>query len=346
MGSAARPLDWAMGEYLAFGSLLWEGVHVRLSGQDSQRGTFTQRHAVWVDQHTGEKYFPLAHLKENQGVFTVLNSTLSELGALGFEWGYSLAYPSALILWEAQFGDFANGAQIIFDQYLAVSAQKWQRYSGLVVLLPHGYEGQGAEHSSARIERFLQLAAESNFQVVYPSTPAQYFHLLRRQVKMNVRIPLVVFTPKGLLRHPDCVSKLDELSSGRFQEIIDDPQENKKATKLMLCTGRIYYDLVQERLKRKIENVAIVRIEQLYPLHPDVLMQVLEGYKKVKEYYWIQEEPSNMGAYAYIYPILHKLLSKKGSLQYVGRNRSAATATGSHTLHEKEHEQLMNMAFG
>jgi 2-oxoglutarate dehydrogenase E1 component len=345
MGANERPLDWAMGEQLAFASLLWEGVHVRLSGQDCQRGTFTQRHAVWVDQKSGEKYFPLAHLKEGQGIFSVINSPLSEYAALGFEYGYSLAYPAALVLWEAQFGDFANGGQVIFDQYLAASAQKWQRYSGLVVLLPHGYEGQGPEHSSARIERFLQLAAEANLQVVYPTTPAQYFHLLRRQVKRKIRVPLIVFTPKGLLRHPACVSTLEELFSGRFQEILDDPQGSLQATRLIFCTGRIYYELMQEKVKRQANSVAIVRIEQLYPLHHDAFMQVLKKYNEVKEYYWVQEEPRNMGAFNYMYPILQELLPKKKVLQYVGRNRSASTATGSHKLHEKEQAQLMDMAF-
>lgn len=340
-----RPLDWAMAEQLAFGSLLWEGTHVRLAGQDCQRGTFTQRHSVWVDQNTGEKYFPLAHLKEDQGLFTVLNSPLSEFAALGFEWGYSLAYPSALVMWEAQFGDFANGAQIIFDQYLSASAAKWQRYSGLVVLLPHGFEGQGPEHSSARMERFLQLAAESNVQVVYPTTPAQYFHLLRRQVKRNIRVPLIVFTPKGLLRHESCVSTLEELTKGRFQEVLDDPEKPLKGTRILFCTGRIYYDLIKERATRKADHVIILRIEQLYPLHHDLFMQVLEKYKNVKEYFWVQEEPRNMGAFGTISSIIQELLPKKSVLQYVGRSRSASVATGSHKLHEKEQNQVMNMAF-
>lgn len=344
MVAGEEPLDWAMGEYLAFATLLWEGHHIRLSGQDSQRGTFTQRHTVLVDQKTGERYFPLSHLKENQALFTVYNSSLSEYAILGFEFGYSMSYPTALVLWEAQFGDFANGAQVIFDQYISTSEQKWRRYSGLVVLLPHGYEGQGAEHSSARIERYLQLAAESNMQIVYPTTPAQYFHLLRRQVKRNIRIPLIVFTPKGLLRHPKCTSALEDLSSGTFVEIIDDPQEPIEATRLILCSGRVYYDLFEEREKRQ-KNVGLIRIEQLYPLHLEKLEQILEKYKKVKEYYWVQEEPRNMGAFAYMYPILQKLLPKEAILQYVGRNRSAVTATGSHRKHEQEREQLMNMAF-
>ncbi len=346
MAAGEAPLDWAMGEYFAFATLLWEGRHVRLSGQDSQRGTFTQRHTVWVDQKTGKRHFPLVHLNEKQGLFTVYNSPLSEFAVLGFEFGYSLAYPSALVLWEAQFGDFANGGQVIFDQYLATSEQKWRRYSGLVVLLPHGYEGQGAEHSSGRIERFLQLAAESNFQVVYPTTPVQYFHLLRRQVLRNVRLPLIVFTPKGLLRHPKCISKLEELSSGMFQEILDDPTKPRKATRLILCSGRVYYDLLQEREKRgKQESVALVRIEQLYPLHTERLAAVIAEYKEITEYFWVQEEPRNMGAFSYMYPILQKMLPKTALLQYVGHNRSAATATGIHHKHDQELEQLMNMAF-
>lgn len=346
MGRGEDPVDWAFAELLAFGSLLWEGNHVRLSGQDSQRGTFTQRHAAWTDQKTGDRYFPLSHLKEGQGLFTVYNSSLSEFAILGFEFGYSLAYPSALVLWEAQYGDFANGAQVIFDQYLAPSEQKWRRYSGLVVLLPHGYEGGGAEHSSARIERFLQLSAQSNIQVVYPTTPAQYFHLLRRQVKRQIRIPLILFTPKGLLRHPACISTLEELSKGTFIEILDDQEAPADVPRLILCTGRVYYDLFEERAKRnKQDEVALVRIEQLYPLHNEKLEQILARFPKLKECYWVQEEPRNMGAFQNLYPILQKLLPTHVTLQYVGRNRSAVTAAGSHALHEKEHHQLMNMAF-
>src|SRR5262249_7162289 len=247
MVEGARPLDWSTSELLAFATLLADGTPVRLAGQDTQRGTFTQRHAVWVDQNTGERYFPLNHLEGVQAPFEVYNPSLSEYAALGFEWGYSISAPERLVLWEAQFGDFANGAQIIFDQYMAASAQKWQRHSGIVVLLPHGYEGQGAEHSSARLERFLQLAANSNIQVVKPSTPAQYFHVLRRQIVRPFRIPIVVMTPKGLLRHPECVSTMEELSQGHFQEVIDELQTKNKITRVILCSGRIYYDLVQER---------------------------------------------------------------------------------------------------
>lgn len=337
------PIDWAMGEHLAFASLLWEGASVRLSGQDSQRGTFTQRHAVWTDQQTGKRYYPLSHLKEGQGLFSVYNSILSEFAAIGFEFGYSMAYPEALVLWEAQFGDFANGGQVIFDQYLSCSEQKWRRYSGLTLLLPHGYEGQGAEHSSARIERFLQLAAETNMQIVYPTTPAQYFHLLRRQIKRPFRIPLIVFTPKGLLRHADCVSTLEDFSKESFQEVIDDPKSNPKAKCLILCTGRVYYDLMAERDKRKQEETVIIRIEQLYPLHHDKLVQILSRYKEIKDYVWAQEEPHNMGVVGYMQPLLEEILPKK--VRYVCRPASASTATGSHSKHFNEHNQLMNEVF-
>jgi 2-oxoglutarate dehydrogenase E1 component len=342
MIEGVKTLDWSTAEHLAFGSILWEGSTVRLAGQDSQRGTFTQRHAVWIDQHQGTRYFPLAHLKEEQGAFSIYNSPLSEYAAVGFEWGYSLANPKSLVLWEAQYGDFANGAQIIFDQYMAASAQKWQRYSGLVLLLPHGYEGGGAEHSSARLERFLQLAAECNIQVVYPTTPAQYFHVLRRQIVRNFRVPLVTMTPKALLRHPACVSTLEDLSQGSFQEVIDDPLSTLQATRVLLCSGRIYYDLIEEREKRKIATIVILRIEQLYPLHHEKIMQLLKKYSNAKEYFWVQEEPQNMGGWSYIKPYLDEMVS----IQYVGRASSGATATASHAQHEREIKQLMQKAFG
>ncbi len=329
-------LDWAMAEQMAFASLLIEGYPVRLSGQDSQRGTFTQRHCVWVDQSKGERYFPLSNLQEDQGSFTAYNSSLAEFAVLGFEFGYSLAYPSSLVLWEAQFGDFANGGQVIFDQYISATEQKWSRYSGLVALLPHGYEGQGAEHSSARMERFLQMAAESNMQIVYPTTPAQYFHLLRRQALRLLRIPLIVFTPKGLLRHTECISSLQALSSGQFEEVLDDPTEPLDATRLILCAGRVYYDL----LPKRAPGTAIIRIEQLYPLHQKKLKQILSKYSKVKKYLWVQEEPSNMGAFSYIEPLIHNL-----KVEYIGRPRSAATATGSHSKHEKELAKILEQAF-
>lgn len=337
-------IDWGMGEHLAFASLLWEGTPIRLSGQDSRRGTFSHRHAMWVDQENDRRYFPLAHLKEGQGRFDVYNSPLSEYAALGFEFGYSLSSPASLVLWEAQFGDFANGAQIIFDQFIAACEQKWMRSSGLTVLLPHGYEGQGSEHSSARIERFLQLAGGANWLVVYPTTPAQYFHLLRRQIVRNVRKPLIVFTPKGLLRHPQCVSTLEDLSGGRFEEVLDDPTPPKKASRLILCTGRIYYDLLKAREELGRDDVALVRIEQLYPCKKTRLQELMHTYNP-PEIFWVQEEPRNMGAWKSLYPILLQLKPEAAKFQFVGRGPSGTTATGSHTVHANEQKQLMEMAF-
>ncbi len=330
-------IDWALAEHLAFASLLLEGVAVRLSGQDSQRGTFTQRHAVWVDQERGASYYPLSNLSKGQARFDVYNSPLSEFAVLGFEFGYSLAAPYSLVLWEAQFGDFANGAQVIIDQYLSVSEQKWRRFSGLVLLLPHGYEGQGAEHSSARIERYLQLCGNGNMQVVYPTTPAQYFHLLRRQIIREIRIPLIVMTPKGLLRHPECVSSLADFESGTFEEILDGGVGSE--VRLILCSGRIYYDLLAKNRK----DTALVRIEQLYPLAKDQLKALLKKYNQAKEIIWVQEEPQNMGAWNYIYPILKKMGIVH--VRYVGRKRAAATATGSHVMHDKEQKQLIEQAY-
>lgn len=340
-----RLLDWGMAEHMALASLLWEGTHVRLSGQDSRRGTFSQRHAMWVDQKTNEKYFPLSNLKSGQGRFDVFNSPLSEFAVLGFEFGYSLSFPSALVLWEAQFGDFANGGQVIIDQYICSSEQKWQRYSGLVMLLPHGYEGQGPEHSSARIERFLQLSGHSNMQVVYPTTPAQYFHLLRRQVLRLVRKPLVVFTPKGLLRHPKCVSGVEDLTRGTFQEILDDPKKPLQSKRLLFCSGRVYYDLLAEREKRGRDDVILLRIEQLYPLHLEKMRYILDQYKNVTEYLYVQEEPRNMGAWEMIHPTLRELIGPRGSLHFVGPSRSASPTVGSHSQFVKEHTRVIEMAF-
>jgi 2-oxoglutarate dehydrogenase E1 component len=337
-------IDWGMAEHLAMATLLWEKVPIRLSGQDSLRATFTQRHAVWVDQTSGKRYFPLSNLHEEQGLSTIYNSPLSEFGVLGFEFGYSLSYPSALVIWEAQFGDFANGAQIIMDQYICSSEQKWLRNSGLVMLLPHGFEGQGPEHSSARIERFLQLSAESNMQIVYPTTPAQYFHLLRRQVKRDIRVPLIVFTPKGLLRHPKCLSAINEFTHSTFQEVLDDPEKPSKPKRLLICSGRIYYDLIAEREARKRTDIAIVRIEQLYPLNNDLLAKVFANYEGVREIFWVQEEPRNMGAWDYIAPLLKEYLPKDKDLCFVGRNRSASPAAGSHLVHKQELSQIMEQA--
>jgi len=334
-------MDWAFAEQLAFASLLCEGTPIRLSGQDSCRGTFTQRHAVWIDQTTGEQYVPLSHLQLQQGHFEVRNSAVSELGVLGFEFGYSLDAPGTLVLWEAQFGDFANGAQILIDQYVAASAQKWKRYSGLVLLLPHGYEGQGAEHSSARLERYLQLCAQYNLQVCYPTTPAQYFHLLRRQVKRRTRWPLVIMSPKELLRHHACISSLDDLIKGSFQDILC--EEHPTAEHIVCCTGHIYYELLSERTKRGLQDIAYVRIEQLYPINAQKLQNCLAQYPKAKRISWVQEEPLNMGAAATLVPLLQTACQK--SVRVVARKASAATATGLYSQHKKEHAELMDQVF-
>lgn len=344
-GSEARPLDWGMAELLAYGTLLWEGKHVRISGQDSCRGTFSHRHALLVDQAKEQGYVPLKHLKAGQGRFDIYNSPLSEYAALAFEYGYSLATPQSLVIWEAQFGDFTNGAQIVIDQFISTAEQKWGQKFPLTLLLPHGYEGQGPEHSSGRIERFLTLAGDNNMQIVYPTTPAQLFHLLRRQVHRNIKKPLIVFTPKGLLRHPQCVSSLDDLAKGTFLEILDDPFSPKDAKRLVLCSGRIYYDLIAEREKTAADDIAIIRIEQLYPLDMERLNTILARYPNIKACIWAQEEPSNMGAWGFIRPILSEWLPSEVELSYVGRTRSASPAVGSHALHKKEHTAILNALF-
>jgi 2-oxoglutarate dehydrogenase E1 component len=336
-----QPLEWGIVENLAYGSLVWEGVAVRLSGQDSERGTFSHRHALWVDQENGANYYPLAHLKENQGRFDVINSLLSEMGVLAFEYGYSLESPSALTIWEAQFGDFANGAQVIIDQYIASGEQKWGQISGLVLFLPHGYEGQGPEHSSGRLERFLALAGHENLQIVNPTTPAQLFHLLRRQVKQALRKPLIVFTPKGLLRYPPCTSYLEELTKSSFQDVLDDPTHPLQAKWIVVCNGRIYYDLIQRREKENKLDYAIIRLEQLYPLNKQALQKVLDQYPHSQQYFWVQEEPENMGAWTFV----NACLADRMPLTYVGRKRSATPATGSHLRHEEEHEAILNQVF-
>lgn len=338
------PLDWATAEQLAFGSLLWQGAHVRLAGQDSRRGTFSQRHALWVDQNTEEERFPLAHLKPDQGRFDVINSLLSEFGAVAFEYGYSVGNPEALVLWEAQFGDFCNGAQVVIDQYLTTAEQKWGIRSSLVLLLPHGYEGQGPEHSSARMERFLTLCAEDNLRVVYPSTPAQLFHLLRRQWLSLPRKPLIVFTPKGLLRHPNCVSRREQLSEGRFYELLDDSEAVQKPRRALFCTGHLYFDLMAARREKKAKEIAILRIEQLYPFPSEGLKMMIANYSSVKEWFWVQEEPQNMGAWRFLQPQLEPLLAPR-SLSYIGRPESASTATGSHARHKREHEAIIKKVF-
>lgn len=336
-----KKIDWGMGEILAFATLLWEGVPVRLSGQDSGRGTFSHRHVLLVDQVVEKNYFPLSHLRIGQGRSDMLNSPLSEFAVLGFEYGYSIAYPEALVMWEAQFGDFGNSAQVIIDQYIAASEVKWGQKSSLVLLLPHGYEGQGPEHSSARIERYLSLSANDNMYVCTPSTPAQYFHLLRRQVLNPVRKPLICMTPKSLLRNPFCVSDIKEFERGSFEEILDDPKANTSAKRLVFCFGKLFYELVQFREKEKLDGIAFIRIEQLFPLHKEKILEILKKYKSAQTFVWAQEEPANMGAWSHIRHELESLLPKTSVLEYAGRAESAASATGSHVLHKKELASLL-----
>lgn len=335
---AASKVDWGMGEELAFASLLADGVPIRISGQDSRRGTFSHRHAVWVDQQTGSRYYPLSHLKTNQALFDIYNSPLSEFAVLGFEFGFSLSYPEALVIWEAQFGDFSNGAQVVIDQFIASSFQKWGHRSNLVLFLPHGYEGQGPEHSSARLERFLQLSADENWIVANCTTPAQLFHLLRRQALQKVKKPLILMTPKGLLRHPQCLSSLNDLATGNFEEIIPDTSI-QKPRRVIFCSGRVYYDLLAARQK---EDIALVRIEQLYPLHREKISDVIKRYSGATDWCWLQEEHRNMGAWSYIFPQLNLLTPK--SLRYLGRGVSSSTAAGSHALHKVQWTQFIQEA--
>ncbi len=332
-------LDWPFCEHLAFGSILWEGISVRLAGQDSQRGTFSQRHAVWVDQKTNEKYFPLQHLREGQGRFDILNSPLSEFAALGFEYGYSASNPNALVLWEAQYGDFVNGAQVILDQYLTSSEQKWRSCSSLVLLLPHGMEGQGPEHSSARIERFLSLAGHDNIRIVNPSTPAQLFHLLRKQALNPIKKPLIIFTPKSLLRVSACTSRLFDLTEGKFAEFLPDILEIPTPKRLLICSGKIFYEVAA---KRNNQKVALLRVEQFYPFYQEKFEKVLAQYSGYQECFWLQEEPQNMGGWSYMEPILRRVLQR--DIGYIGREVSASPAAGSNAVHQKEQQELIDKA--
>jgi 2-oxoglutarate dehydrogenase E1 component len=345
---AGQPLDWGTAEHLAFGTIVAAGKNVRLSGQDSRRGTFSHRHAVLFDVQTGGRYTPLASLNDGTpgvGRFEVWDSPLSEAGVLGFEYGYSLDSPGSLVAWEAQFGDFLNSAQVIVDQFITSAEDKWLRLSGLVMLLPHGYEGQGPEHSSARVERFLQMCAEDNIQVCNLTTPAQYFHALRRQVLRPWRKPLVVFTPKSLLRHPEATSKLDELATGEFQRVI--PSRNTKpeeVKKILLCSGKVYFDLADARKKRGRSDVAIVRLEQLYPLN-GALSEALAPYKDGTPVVWVQEEPRNMGPWYFINARLREYIGDRFPLSYVARAESASPATGSKASHDLEQKMLIEAAF-
>lgn len=349
MGDGSLPIDWAFAEAAAFGSLVIEGTRVRLSGQDSGRGTFSQRHAVLYDTQTGQQWSPLAELEsENspEARFEVFDSSLSEEGVLGFEYGYSVTAADALVIWEAQFGDFGNGAQTIIDQYISASEDKWKQKSRLTMLLPHGYEGQGPEHSSARLERYLQLCAENNLQVCYPTTPAQYFHLLRRQVKPGMERPLVVMTPKSLLRLPAATSKLESLTTGGFQPLIDDDEIKDPAVveRLVLCSGKVFYDLNEARKKAPEPRVAIVRVEQLYPFPLNGLRELISRYPNAKQLVWAQEEPQNMGAWTFVDPHLEGLLPACERPIYVGRVPSASPATGSYSIHLLEQAELVQKA--
>lgn len=341
-----RPLDWAAAEAAAFGTLALEGYRVRLSGQDSARGTFSQRHAVLHDVEDGHTYIPLEHLAPTQAPVEMINSPLSEAGVLGFEYGYSIEWPNGLILWEAQFGDFANAAQVIVDQFLASGEEKWHRLSGLVLLLPHGLEGMGSEHSSARIERFLDLAAKDNIQVVYPSTPAQYFHCLRRQVLRPWRKPLIVMTPKSLLRHPACVSPLENLARGKFERVLqDDSIAADEAARLLLCSGKIYYELAEKRAALNREDVAIVRVEQLYPLGEETIRAALRGLRDGTPIVWVQEEPENMGAWRYVRARFGETLFGRFPLRVLSRPEAATPASGALSSHKLEQERLLSAAF-
>lgn len=341
MLKAPGRLDWAMGELLAYATLLHEGYPVRVSGQDVERGTFSHRHAVLRLEDSEEQYVPLNKLHEAQAPFYIYNSLLSEYGVLGFDYGYCFSAPNSLVIWEAQFGDFGNGAQIIIDQYISSAEDKWRRMNGIVMLLPHGYEGQGAEHSSARLERFLSLSAEHNIQVVNCTTPANFFHVLRRQLKRDFRKPLIVFTPKSLLRHPRCVSAIEEFTSGSFSEVIDDVSADaEKVKRVVFCSGKLYYDLLERKEKERPQDIAIVRLEQLYPFPFTKVREITRKYVNAKEYCWAQEEPENMGAWTFLLRVFRDV-----QLKYIGRPESASPATGSHKQHEKEQASIVNKVF-
>jgi 2-oxoglutarate dehydrogenase E1 component len=339
-------IDWALAETLAFGSLLLEGFPVRLSGQDSARGTFSQRHLILTDMTTGEEIIPLNNIAPEQSQIEPLDSLLSESAVLGFEYGYSTADPLTLVMWEAQFGDFANGAQVIIDNFIVASRTKWNQPNNLVMLLPHGQEGQGPEHSSARLERFLILCAQENMILVNPTTPAQYFHILRKQVLGRIDIPLVLFTPKSLLRLPAAQSDSRDFTDGGFMEMIDDEvNDREQISNVLITSGKVYYDLIKFRSDNSITNTAIIRIEQYYPLNIDLLKSYLTGYKNVKKISWVQEEPQNMGAWNYIFTSLYDKLPGNMKLNYVGRVESPSPASGSSKEYSKTQAELIRNAF-
>ena len=340
MAFETNQLDWGMAENLAYGSLMEEGYNVRISGQDVERGTFSHRHAILRDEITEERINLLNTNLNNKGQMTIYNSLLSEYGVLGFDYGYAMANPDTLTIWEAQFGDFSNGAQIMFDQYIAAAEDKWKMQNGIVVLLPHGYEGQGSEHSSARIERYLQLCAVDNMTVANCTTPANFYHLLRRQMKRQYRKPLIVFTPKSLLRHPKVVNTIEELATGEFQEVIDDTLDPKNVKKLVFCMGKFYYDLLEERENLERDDVALVRIEQLFPLHLEKIQKVIDRYPNVTEYIWAQEEPRNMGAWSFMLERLELVKLNVRSRKYY-----AVPAAGSSTRFKKRHKAVIDSVF-
>jgi len=349
MQTGEMPLNWGAAETLAYASLLDDGYLVRLTGEDVGRGTFSHRHAKLHNQVDGSVYIPLCHVKENQPRVAIYDSLLSEMAVLAFEYGYATTLPKSLVIWEAQFGDFANCAQVVIDQFIASGETKWERVCGLTMLLPHGFEGQGPEHSSARLERFLQLCAEDNMQVITPTTPAQIFHALRRQAIRPLRKPMIVTSPKSLLRHKLAVSTLDELATGTFQTVLDEVDQINKSdvTRLVLCGGKVYYDLVEKRREQGLNNIAIVRVEQLYPYPEKRLAEVLATYPNVSELVWAQEEPKNQGAWLFIAPRLYDDIIKSGKqirISYAGREASAAPACGSAYLHAKQQAQLVNDA--
>jgi 2-oxoglutarate dehydrogenase E1 component len=346
MAGGKHPLDWSAAEALALSTLATDGMRIRLTGQDSTRGTFSQRHAAFYDRKDGHPFVPMQHLASDQAPVEVHNSPLCEAAALGFEYGYTLDYPDALVLWEAQFGDFVNAAQVILDQFISSAEDKWRRLSGLVLLLPHGFEGMGPEHSSARLERFLTLAAEDNMQIVQPSTPAQYFHALRRQALRKWRKPLVVFTPKSLLRHPKVASTLEDCAQGRFQTVIPDNLETANVKRILLCSGKVYYELTAHRDTHKRNEVAIVRLEQFYPLHADDVELALARYSDNTPALWVQEEPANMGAWRYLHERFGRKLLGRFPFARISRFESASPATGSAHAHKLEQAQLIARAFG
>jgi 2-oxoglutarate dehydrogenase E1 component len=342
MIQSGEGIDWGCAETLAYASLLREGTPIRLTGQDTGRGTFSHRHAILYDNADGAEYIPLNHLREGQAEIEVVNSMLSEAAVLGFEYGMSSADPRRLVIWEAQFGDFANGAQVIIDQFVSSAETKWQRMSGLVMLLPHGYEGQGPEHSSARLERFLQLAADQNMQVVNLTTPAQLFHALRRQVHRPFRKPLIVMSPKSLLRLPRAVSTLSDLADGGFHTVIGDSTPAGTVQRLLLCSGKIFYALEKERDERDRRDVAIVRVEQLYPFPATELSEIFHRHAAVTQIRWVQEEPKNQGAWQFIAPLLRSIDSRE--IGYIGREEAASPATGSYKIHQAEEAAILDEA--